>query len=73
MAVEMEIVVSVLKAVGAIFSVMALWFLWMTYVRRRSGCRADKDVLEHMTHGCTGCQGGVCHQREAEEEHHELA
>jgi hypothetical protein len=70
----METIFAILKTAGAIFAVMALWFLWMTFVRRRSGCRRDGDVLEHMTHGCAGCQGGgACHNRKVEEEPHELA
>jgi hypothetical protein len=69
----METILSALKAAAAIFVVMALWFLWMTYVRRRSGCRRDRDVLEHMTQGCAGCRGAdACHSRKAEEEKHEL-
>jgi hypothetical protein len=70
----METILTFLKTALGIFVAMALWFLWMTYVRRRSGCRRDSDVLEHMLHGCAGCQGeGACHNRKAEEEHHELA
>jgi hypothetical protein len=70
----METMVMLLRAVLAFFLVLAGWFLWMSYVRRKSGLRRDKDVLEHMTHSCSGCQNqGRCHNKKTEEEHHELA
>ncbi len=69
----METITALLRTALGIFLVLGAWFLWMTYVRRKSGCRRDRDVLEHMTHGCAGCQGGgACHNRKADEEHHEL-
>jgi hypothetical protein len=70
----METILTVLKTALGFFIAMAMWFLWMKYVRRRSGCRRDQDVLEYMAHGCAGCQGqGACHTRKAEEEYHEPA
>ena len=70
----METMIALLNTVLAFFLVMAGWFLWMSYVRKKAGARRDHDVLEHMTHGCAGCQGqGRCHNRKAGEEHHEPA
>ncbi len=68
----METIVTLLRTALGIFIVMGAWFLWMTYVRRKSGCRGDRDVLEHMTHGCAGCRSGGCHGGNTNEEHHEL-
>lgn len=68
----METIFAFLKAALGIFVVMAAWFAWMSYVRRKSGCRGDRDVLEHMTEGCAGCRNqGQCHNRK--EHHHEPA
>ena len=70
----METLLAVLKTAAGLFLVLAACFAWMWYVRRNSGCRKDGDVLEHMAHGCAGCKGdGACHNRNVEEEHHELA
>jgi hypothetical protein len=70
----MEMIINVLKTASAIFVTMAVWFLWMKYVRRASGCQRDQDVLEHMAHGCAGCQGdGACRQPKAKEDHREPA
>ncbi len=70
----METIFSALMTALGLFVVLAGWFIWMNYVRRSSKCQRDRDVLENMTHGCAGCQGdGACHNRKAEEEHHELA
>ena len=68
----MEILTAALKTTLAFFIVMALWFLWMTYVRRKSGAPGDQDVLEHMTK-CAGCQNSEkCHNRKAQEKQNEL-
>lgn len=69
----MDLIATFLRTALAIFLVMGAWFLWMAYVRRKSGLRCDRDVLEYMTHGCASCQGqGRCHSRKLEKEHHEL-
>lgn len=69
---DMDVMVALMRAVLAFFLVLAGWFLWMSYVRRKSGVPRDKDVLEHMTHGCAGCKNqGRCHSKK--EEHHEPA
>ena len=69
----METVISALDTALGIFVALALWFLFMSFVRRRSGCRGDKDVLEFMTHGCAGCKGdGACSKNKSEREHREL-
>jgi hypothetical protein len=70
----METIISFARAFPAFFLVMSAWFLWMSYVRLKSGARPDKDVLEHMTGSCAGCQNqGRCKTKKVEEEHHELA
>lgn len=70
----MEIIISLVRAVLAFFLILSAWFLWMSYVRLKSGARRDKDVLEHMTHSCGGCKNqGRCQSKKVEEEHHELA
>lgn len=70
----METIVSIVKTSVGIFVTTTVWFLWMGYVRRWSGCRHDQDVLEHVAHGCGGCKGeGACHSSKGRGEHHELA
>jgi len=68
----MEFLIAALKTTFAFFIVMALWFLWMTYVRHKSGARSDQDVLEHMTK-CAGCRNNEkCRSRKALEKQNEL-
>jgi len=70
----MEALINLAKAVLGFLSVMLLWFGVQAFIRRRSGCGSNKDVLDFMKHGCSGCKGnGACHNRRKEEEHHELA
>ena len=62
------------RAFAGLLIVMAIWFAIQAFIRRRSGCRANEDVLDFMKHGCAGCKGnGACHNRGKEEQHHELA
>ena len=69
----METLLSIGKTVGATFVVLSIWYLYLSLVRRKSGCRRDADLLEYMTHGCAGCKGdGACRRKEAQEEQHEL-
>ena len=69
----METLLSIAKAAGATFVVLSIWYVYLTLVRRKSGCQRDTDVLEYMTHGCAGCKGdGACRRKETQEEHHEL-
>jgi hypothetical protein len=69
----MEILFTALKAALAFFLVMSLWFLWMAYVRRKSGSQSDQDVLVRLTRGCAGCQNSEkCHNRKAQEKQNEL-
>jgi hypothetical protein len=66
----METIKSVLGTAAAIFIALAVWFAFQAFVRRRSGGRCDRDVLEFMTHGCAGCKGdGACHGKKAEQLH----
>jgi hypothetical protein len=72
----MSAVIKLVTAVGGMLAVMVLWFGIQSFVRWRSGCGANKDVLDFMKNGCAGCKGdGACHNRgkEGEHEHHELA
>ena len=70
----METLFNLVRAIVGMAVVMVLWFGIQTFVRRRSGCGANQDVLDFMKHGCAGCKGnGACHNRGKEEKHHELA
>jgi hypothetical protein len=70
----METLLNLAKAVLGFLTVMLIWFALQAFIRRRSGCASNKDVLDFMKHGCAGCKGnGACHNRGKEEKHHELA
>jgi len=70
----MEVLLSLAKTVLGIMTVLLVWFGIQAFVRRRSGCSSQKDVLDFMKNGCAGCKGnGACHNRGKEKEHHELA
>lgn len=67
----METILAAAKAVLGMFVVMAVWLAIQGFVRWRSGCGHDKDVLDFMLHGCGGCSGrGQCHKRHEERNHH---
>ena len=69
----MDTLLNLAKAVIGMLVVLVAWFAIQTFVRRRSGCGSNQDVLDFMKHGCAGCQGeGACHNRAKEKEHHEL-
>jgi len=54
------LVTLVLTVLGFII-VLGLWYAIQMYVRWKSGCGGDHDLLEYMAHGCTGCKGpGSC-------------
>ena len=60
----MNALVTLATCVGGLLAIMAVWIAVQSIVRKRSGCGNDKDVLEHMAHGCAGCKGdGACHNR----------
>jgi hypothetical protein len=62
----------VLKAAAGMFIVMSLWLGIQTFMRRRSGCGRDQDMLDFMLHGCGGCAGsGICTRKRKDGEHHE--
>lgn len=62
---------TLLTAVLGMFIVVGFWFIIQAAARTQSKCGSDKDALEHMAHGCAGCQGsGACRNRA--EAHHEL-
>jgi len=65
-----DTILAFLKAALGIFIVMALWYGWMSWVRRKSGARKDHDVLEHMVDSCAGCQNqGTCLTRKERHRH----
>jgi hypothetical protein len=70
----MEALYSLVRAALGILAVMVIWFAVQAFIRRKSGCASNSDVLDFMKHGCAGCKGnGACHKRGKEEKHHELA
>ena len=70
----MEAIFSFVKAILGFLTILLIWFGIQAFIRRRSGCKSNQDVLDFMKHGCAGCKGdGACHNRGKEEEHHELA
>ena len=70
----METILDFARAIGGMLAVSAIWFGIQAFIRRRSGCSSNQDVLDFMKHGCAGCKGdGACHNRVKGEDHHELA
>jgi hypothetical protein len=70
----METILEFARAIGGMLAVLAIWFGIQAFIRRRSGCNSNQDVLDFMKHGCAGCKGhGACHNRPKGEDHHELA
>jgi hypothetical protein len=67
----LDAVFNLLKAMLGFGFVIGLWLGLQEFVRWRSGCARDKDVLDYMPHNCAGCNGSGCHKK-AGEEHHEL-
>lgn len=62
------------RGVLGILAVLIVWFVIQAFIRRRSGCGSNEDVLDFMKHGCSGCKGsGACHKRGTQGKHHELA
>ncbi len=69
----MQPLLDLAKATLGILTLMLVWFAIQTFIRRRSGCGSNHDVLDFMKHGCAGCKGnGACHNRGKEPHHHEL-
>ena len=63
----MQTLLNFAHAVGGFLTVMICWFAFQNFIRRRSGCGSNKDVLDFMKNGCAGCKGnGACHNREKE-------
>lgn len=66
----MEIIRNIAGTAISIFVALAAWVAFQGFIRRGSGCKRDRDVLEFMAHGCAGCKGdGACKNRKAEEQH----
>jgi hypothetical protein len=69
----MDALFNLVKPILAFLAVLLIWFGLQRFIRRRSGCESDVDVLDFMKDGCAGCKGdGACHKRGKEEQHHEL-
>jgi hypothetical protein len=67
-----EPILNVLIAALGMAVVLGLWYVLQMYLRYKSGCGKDRDLLEFMAHGCAGCKGpGTCHSDPAKEHHHE--
>lgn len=66
----METIRNIVGTAVSIFFALAIWVAFQGFIRRRSGGECDRDVLEHMAHGCAGCKGdGACRNKKAEEQH----
>lgn len=69
-------ILTLLLTVLGFMIVLGAWYAIQMYLRYRSGCGHDRDLLEFMAHGCTGCKGpGNCLQNRdregaAHSEHH---
>ena len=49
---------------AAFFLVLGGWMGIQAFIRKRSGCPADHDVLDYMAHSCGGCERGqTCQNR----------
>lgn len=59
----MTMLLEMAKAVGGFLVLMAGWMAVQGFIRKRAGCGAGEDVLEHMAHGCGGCGTGHCAKR----------
>jgi hypothetical protein len=63
---------AVLKAAAGMFIVLGIWLGVQNFVRRKSGCGRDRDMLDFMLHGCGGCSNNAnCIKRRKDGEHHE--
>ncbi|HXJ42411.1 MAG TPA: hypothetical protein VNH18_24230 [Bryobacteraceae bacterium] len=59
-----EALVQLVVAVAGTFVVFGSWLGLQGFVRRKSGCRPDHDVLDFMAHGCGSCiRGETCKNR----------
>ena len=59
----MQALLDLLKGILGLMTVLLLWFGIQAFIRRRSGCKSNQDVLDFMKHGCAGCKGnGACHK-----------
>ncbi len=70
----METLFNFARAFVGMMIVLVIWFGIQAFIRRKSGCGRNEDVLDFMKHGCAGCKGkDACHNRGKDKEHHELA
>jgi hypothetical protein len=45
----------VLNVAAGFFVVLSIWLGIQTFVRRRTSCGRDRDMLDFMLNGCGGC------------------
>ena len=56
---------------AGLFLVLGIWYAIQMFVRYKTGCGQDRDLLEFMAHGCSGCKGpGSCDRTTHQREHH---
>jgi hypothetical protein len=55
-----------LNVVAGFLVVMSVWLGIQAFVRRRSGCGKDRDMLDFMLNGCGGCANGATCGRKGE-------
>lgn len=68
----MGALLDVVKAAAGMFAVMSVWIGIQAFVRRRSRCGRDRDMLEFMLNGCGGCSNaGICTRKGKDEDRHE--
>lgn len=81
---DFDALITLIKAVAGFAVVFGVFILVQAFIRKESGCGADKDPLDYMPHGCANCsrrKAGQCSRltssgairEEEEEHHHELA
>ena len=63
----------VFEVAAGMFIVLGVWLGVQNFVRRKSGCGRDRDMLDFMLHGCGGCaNSGICTKGRKDGEHHNL-
>jgi hypothetical protein len=45
----------VLRVAGGFLTVMVVWIAIQAFVRRKSSCGRDRDMLDFMLNGCGAC------------------
>jgi len=50
-----DLLLDVLRAAAGFFIVLGIWLGIQAFVRSRSTCGRDRDMLDFMLNGCGGC------------------